>query len=271
MKNPYNRNSEYLDLLPEFLWNPNWLGEDEYNLWTCHTWKRDNPFLPAYHIWINYRFEPDQRGLMRAQVRNVWFRSEKLEVWIGDVKLEDQDLLDAKAEIRNRLMRALDREKKGLKGYPVRRYIFNVVASSPKVCLKGFHSHHEIQYNKRMAELAKSNGMKIPEHWLKATDDRFKEVSSLLPKNHNLEHVYSGDLDYRDYQESNANLINEIVNVNEEVDLINVDDEKCTNARALRIPAIPNSQLLDELWQLFCEYGFDKDRRWEYSYSVTQT
>jgi hypothetical protein len=266
----YHRNNPTLFLMPEFLWNPNWLGKHDYNVWSCHTWVRNNRFLPSYQVWIYYKFEPDFRNLMRAQVRNIWYRSQKIEVYCKGIQLEGDELEDAKLEIRARLMQALERTS--LKGYPVRRYIFNVVAALPNVILKGFHSHHESRYNSEMVKIAASNGKTISEHWLKATDDRFDNVNSLTPDAHYFKHICAGDIGYADFNDAKnrAGLVSEISNVREEIKEQNVAVEKCTNLRVEPVTEFWDYDNLMAKLQVFYNSKFDSFEQRRYENLATQ-
>jgi hypothetical protein len=269
MKNPPGRNNFTLLIIPEFLQVPNYIGKPNYNVWSFHIWIRDNPFLPSYQVWLYYNFSPDPRVLPRAEIKNFLDRSSKIEIYCKGIRLYGDELKAAKLEIKERLLHALDR--KSLLGYKVPRYVFNIVATLPKVVLKGFHSHHESRYNLEMVKIAERNGMTIPEHWLRATDDRFDNVSSLTPEAHKLEHIYLSDTGYFQYNDSKkrADYLNEISLEVEEIEQGNVVEGKWVNNWNDRVSEFWDYDNLMAKLQVFYNSGLDGFEQRKYANLLT--
>ncbi len=271
MKYPHNRNNPTIFNLPEFLWNPNYQGVPDYHCWSVHTWVRDNRFLPAYHVWINYKFQPDPRGLMRAQVKNIWNRSKKIEIYCEGVKLEGEGLKLALQEIRQRLRLRL--KYHSLRDKYIRRYVFNYIASFNEADLSNFDCHHLSHDNIEMRKIAERNEMQIPEQWLLATDDRVNNLEHLSRIEHKLIHFANGDTGFIPYTiiENPITSPYQIAEVCGGVNKINNSYVYEVNNGNDWVSAIPHSHLAAELWELFCEYGFDKDKRSDYGYWAMQT
>jgi hypothetical protein len=271
MNNPYNRNNLTLFNLPEFLWNPNYQGIPDYHCWSVHTWVRDNRFLPSYQVWINYKFQPDPRGLMRAQVKNIWERSHKIEIYCKGIKLEGDELKSAKYEIRQRLKLRL--KYHSLRNKYIRRYVFNYVASFTEAELSTFDCHHLSHDNAEMRKIAERNGMQISEQWLLATDDRVNNLEHLSRIEHKLIHFANGDTGFLPYTtiENSITLTYEIAEVCGDANKISSSDGYEVNKGNDRVSAISNSDNLKQLWELFCELGFNDLEQRRYANLLTQT
>lgn len=271
VQNPYNRNNPSLFNIPEWLWNPDYQGERYYYLWSVHTWIRNNRFLPSYQVWINYHFRPDPRGLMRAQVKNIWSRSSKIEIYCKGVKLEGDELKEALTEIRERLCKALD--YRSLRDKYIRRYIFNYVAAFTDASLSGLDCHHESHDNAEMRKLCADNGMQIREEWLAATDDRISNLYHYSRLEHKLIHYANGDANFFPYLNS-LNYINnpdEMSTESGDTKEINITNGNEVNKENVRVSGISYSQLKRDLWQLYLELEFDKYPFGNLSIPVMQT
>lgn len=270
MQNPYSRNNPSLFNIPEWLWNPNYIGERYYHLWSVHTWVRNNRFLPSYQVWINYEFRADPRSLMRAQVKNIWVRSSKIKIYCQGIKLEGEELKLALAEIRERLKKALG--YRTLRDKYIRRYIFNYIAAFTDASLAGLDCHHESHDNTEMRKLCVSNGMQIREEWLAATDDRVNNLYHYSRLEHKLIHYANGDANFFPYLNSvnYISLDDELSTEGGNTEEINVTYGNEVNKGNVKVSAVSDKQLLDELWQLFCELGLDKLPTYESLGLITQ-
>jgi hypothetical protein len=269
MKYPYNRNNPTLFNLPEFLWNPNYQGIPDYHCWSVHTWIRDNRFLPSYQIWINYKFQPDPRGLMRAQVKNIWERSQKIEIYCQGTKLEGDELKLAKHEIRERLKLRL--KYHSLRNKYIRRYVFNYVASFTEAELSNFDCHHLSHDNLEMRKIAERNGMQISEQWLLATDDRVNNLEHLSRIEHKLIHFANGDTGFLPYTtiENSITLPYQIAEACEVANKISSSDEYEVNKENDRVSDFWDYDNLMAKLQVFYNSGLDGFEQRKYANLLT--
>jgi hypothetical protein len=190
MYSPYNRNNCSLFWIPECVWNPHYKGEPDFTVWSCHTWKRDKTWLPSLQVLIKYKFRLDPAGLYRAEAKNIWTRSDSLEVYCKQKIILGDELKEYKAEIRERQERLFGYSS--LYGWYIARYRFNYIAANPHGYLDTLDCDHVASYNFNMQRLGASYGLQLPEAWLGASDDRFKVIDPKTRAKHQLRHSTDG-------------------------------------------------------------------------------
>lgn len=191
MYSPYNRNNCSLFWIPDCVWNPHYVGEPDFTVWSCHTWKRIKSWSPSLQVLIKYKFRLDPRGNYRAEAKNIWTRSDSLEIYCKQKLVLGSELDDYKSEIRERQERLFGYNS--LYGRYISRYRFNYIAANPNGYLSTLDCDHEVPDNINMRKLAASYGTIIPEAWLKATDDRFLNTGPKGRGEHQLKHWAQGD------------------------------------------------------------------------------
>jgi len=190
MYSPYNRNNCSLFWIPEWVWNPNYVGDKDLFVWSCHTWNRIKSSSPSLQVLIKYKFRADPSGLYRAEAKNIWTRSDSLEVYKGVKLVLGDELEDYKGEIRERQERLFGYSS--LKGWYIARYRFNYIAANPYADLSDLDCDHRIQDNPNVRRLAAFHGTTVPDAWLKASDDRFKIIGPDTRPKHQLRHANEG-------------------------------------------------------------------------------
>jgi len=191
MYSPYNRNNCSLFWIPECVWNPHYKGEPDFTVWSCHTWKRIKTWSPSLQVLIKYKFRLDPRGLYRAEAKNIWTRSDSLEVYKGVKIVLGNELEDYKGEIRERQERLFGYDS--LYGRYISRYRFNYISANPHGYLDALDCDHIVSDNPNMRRLGASYGITVPDAWLKATNDIFSNTGPKTRDTHQLKHIKDGD------------------------------------------------------------------------------